>query len=86
MKPKLNSKVYIIGDEEIYIELVGYLGSESFVIDQYEIKIKTEFYYDDYEKTWVNTLKEAKAILQKKIGPDAKIVKLDDDWWGLKEE
>ena len=86
MKPKLNSKVYIIAYEEIYAELVGWLGSESFVIEEYEIKRKTEFYYDDYGKTWVKTLKEAKAILQEMLGKDAKIVRLDDDWWGEEEE
>lgn len=82
MKPNLNSKVYIIDDGDIYMEFVGWLGSASFVIYQYEIKLKTQFYYDDYGKTWVKTLKEAKAILQKKLGPDAKIVKLFDGWWG----
>lgn len=86
MKPKLNSKVYIIAYEEIYAELVGWLGSASFVIKEYEIKIKTEFYYDDYGNTWVKTLKEAKAILKERLGKDAKIVRLDDDWWGEEEE
>lgn len=82
MKPKLNSKVYIVDEEDIYMELVGWLGSTSFVIDQYEIKNESLYFYDDYGKTWVKTLKEAKAILQKKLGPNAKIVKFSDIWWG----
>ena len=84
MKPNLNSKVYIIEDGDIYTEFAGWLGNSSFVIEEYEIKVLTKFYYDDYGKTWVKTLKEAKAILRKKLGPDAKIVKLADGWWGEK--
>ena len=86
MKPKLNSKVWIISDDDIYEEKVAYLGRESFLIEYYAIKIKKEFRYESYGFTWVKTLKEAKAILQKKLGPDAKIVKVEDDWWRVKEE
>lgn len=86
MKPKLNSVVWIIGNNEICKEIVGWLGTTSFVIDHYENRIKSQFYYDDYGSTWVNTLKEAKATLQKKLGPDIKIVKLGYGWLGKELE
>ena len=86
MKPKIGSGVWIIGDNEICMEFVGWFGIQSFVISHYENRIKSEFYYDDYGKTWVNTLEEAKAILQKKFGSDAKIVKLGYRWFGKELE
>lgn len=86
MKPKIGSGVWIIGSKEICLEFVGWLGIESFVIDRYENRIKSKFYYDDYGKTWVNTIEEAKAILQKKLGPYSKVVKLGYGWFGKELE
>ena len=66
MKPKINQKVYVIYQNQIYQETVGYLGEESFIINSYECLVSVEFEYKDYNIVWFRSLEKAKKELLKK--------------------
>lgn len=84
-KPKLNQKVYIIYNDEIYYEKVEYLGEEDFLYDRNYPR-----FYEDYNETWATSFEQAKAILRRNY--DIKKLKLEhhtsfgSEWWSMANE
>lgn len=86
-KPKINQKVYIIYQDEIYYEKVEYIGAEKFFY-----KRDLGRYYEDYNKTWTTSFKQAKAILSRNY--NIKKLKLElltsydggYEWWRIANE
>ena len=67
MKVKIGQQVYTIYTDQIYLEEVAYLGKDSFIVDGYEDKTSSEYYYDDYGVEWFKDLEKAKKALLKKV-------------------
>ena len=88
MKPKIGEKVYRIWQYQIYLETVGYLGSESFIIEDYSYKDDVEYEYSDYGKVWFRDLEKAKKVLRKKFPKKAKVIieQANDEVWEAYEE
>ena len=91
-KPKIGKKVYVLYNQGITVENIGYLGKESFVVEYPTMKYEdaVEWFYEDYNKTWFTHLTRAKnALLReaKEIWPDVefKVVAVDKDRYELEE-
>lgn len=73
MKPKLGQKVYCIMYDDILADKVGYLGKESFIIDDFSEFNKFEsfeWFYNDYGFKWFTKLKDAKESILKDCEPE----------------
>lgn len=93
MKPKLGSEVYVIWDGcQIYLEGVGYIGEDSFIVNGYEYKTDAEYYYDDYNITWFKSFEKAKKVLFKELKRKYPNTKFhleqdgDDVWEAIEDE
>lgn len=68
MKPKIGQKVYCIMDDDILADKVGYIGKESFIIDDFSEFNRFdsfEWFYEDYGFKWFTKLKDAKESILK---------------------
>lgn len=85
MKPKLGKKIYYIFGDGIFVDKVGYLGKESFIIDSFNncvIFETLEWDYDEYNIKWFTSLAKAKEQLRKLFGDQKiKIKKMDASWY-----
>lgn len=88
MKPKIGTIVYCIYTDSITKFKVGYVGKDGFIIDApingevvYEALL---WRYEDFNTTWFKSLKKAESALLEGY-PDAKIKKIDDDYWEIEE-
>lgn len=66
MKPKLGTKVYCIYRDGFFIDTVGYLGKESFIINGFgglTEEDSWEWDYDKYEQNWFTDISKAKSRL-----------------------
>lgn len=66
MKPKLGTKVYCIYRDGFFIDTVGYLGKESFIINGFGGSTEEdswEWDYDKYEQNWFTDISKAKNRL-----------------------
>lgn len=92
MRPTLNRKVYTISPYsfEIYEHKVGYIGKESFIIEDYDsFDSNYEFSFNEYEETWFTSFAKAKAYLKKQfkelnLDEKFKLVEHNDHfgkWW-----
>ena len=97
MKPKIGRTVYCIyyGNyaEAILVKKVGWLGKESFIIEDfsdYENFDSFEWFFKDYGITWFISLSKAKkAIFEQNPDIDKKsyyIEKVYDDYYEVKEK
>ena len=67
MKPSIGRKVYCIYKNEIFEEEVGYLGRDSFIVDDFsELRLfdSLEYFYDEYQLTWFTSKARAKKKLK----------------------
>lgn len=90
MKPKIGRKVYCIYDTGIFVDTVGYIGKDSFIVDSFggcTEEDSWEWYYDDYDEEWFTNLAKAKKALIEKYQPryegKLKVKKFEDDWYAL---
>lgn len=67
MKKKIGTVVYIICDDQICFVKIGYVGNESFIVEDYKICYDEyqEFYFDEYNETWFTSLNKAKQYMRK---------------------
>lgn len=91
MKPAIGKKVYIIYEDTIGLESVGYVGKESFIIEEWSDKLEDaiEYNFEDYGTTWFTNLAKAKKKLledYKEIDVPLKVVQVKDDYWVLQEK
>lgn len=93
MKPKLGRKVYCIYDDGIFVDAVGYIGKNSFIVESVldcTSEDSWEWFYDQYEKDWFTSLSKAKKELlsrfAEKYGDRLKVVKINDEWYELEEK
>lgn len=66
MKPKLGTKVYCIYGDGFFINTVGYLGIESFIISNFGDSTEKdccELYYDKYSQNVFTDISKAKDKL-----------------------
>lgn len=71
-KINIGDVIYAIGDKSIYEEKVAFIGNDIFITElTYGERI--EYSHQEYGKTWLSTLDEAKEIL-KKNNPSGKLV------------
>lgn len=90
MIPKLGQKVYCIYDNDcILVENVGFIGKESFIIENFWEDVyfdSLEWYYENYNDLWFTDLSKAKEKLHeihfKQYGIKGKIVK-HDSWYDI---
>lgn len=89
MKPSIGRTIYCIYQNGINEDNVGYLGKDSFIVDDFSDLRRfdsLEYFYDDYQRTWFTSLPQAKKALLSKLHreyPDSKF-KLKhtcDDYW-----
>lgn len=86
MKPNIGDVVYCIYDGSLAKDKVGYIGKDSFILDEISPSVKLEaccFFYDEYNINWFSTFKEAKTALLSKY-KNAKLKKITDDYWEVK--
>ena len=81
MKPKIGEVVYTLYFDQIYKELVGYLGADSFICEGYVDSYDSVFYYEDYNKDWFRDLEKAKKALIKKYHNKVTVEQIDTDVW-----
>lgn len=93
LKPKLGRTVYCIYDGGIFVDTVGYVGKNSFIVDSFgssTYEDSWEWYYDTYNSDWFTNLAKAKKALLEQMedeyGCEFKIVKVYDDWYEAKEK
>lgn len=97
MKPKIGRTVYCIyygfSDGAISIEKVGFLGEDSFIVEDfsdYREFDSLEWFYKDYQTTWFTSLSKAKKALFEQ-NPDIdktkyKLEKVYDDYYEIQEK
>lgn len=89
MKPSLGKTVYCIYCGEINKETVGYIGKDSFIVEEFSdnrMFDSLEYYYGDYNENWFTSLAKAKAKLLQDYddGQKLKIVTLNENTtWGV---
>ena len=86
MKPKIGEEIYVIIDNSISKECVGYLGADSFVVELYEYVEHSCFDYSHYNKDWFRSLDKAKTELRRRFGRKAKIEQIGYCWWEVVED
>ena len=87
----IGKKVYVIYDDSIELEHVGYIGSKSFIIEDFYNKVEDaiEYFYDDYGQTWFTNFSDAEKQIIKDfdgIITKPKLVKKCDGYWVLEEK
>lgn len=86
MKPKIGTNVYCIYEDSIAKYKVGYIGKNSFIIDELHEDLifnVLEWQFEDYDKQWFTSLAKAKTEICKRY-PNAKLFKRNDDYWAVK--
>lgn len=90
MKPKLGRKVYCIYGTGISVDTVGFLGKDSFIIDDFGPLTESdswEWDYDMYDNEWFTNLSKAKKKLidnyKDKYDGKLKVTKISDIWYAL---
>lgn len=93
MKPKLGTKVYCIYNDGFFVDTVGYLGKESFIINGFGGSTEEdswEWNYDKYGQSWFINISEAKDKLFElyKDEYDAEeseliVKKINEDWYQI---
>lgn len=66
MKPRVGRTVYCIYGNSILVEKVGYVGADSFIIENHWDCLETdsvEWFYKDYGIEWFTSLAKAKKAL-----------------------
>jgi hypothetical protein len=92
MKPKLGRKIYCIYYDGIFVDTVGFIGKESFIINNVGPHTNSdswEWFYNQYEKDWFTSLAKAKKELlsrYKEYGDHLKVIKMNDEWYELSAE
>lgn len=88
LKPKLGRTVYCIYDGGIFVDTVGYLGKDSFIVDSFggsTYEDSWKWNYDDYNSLWFTNLAKAKKALLEKMDNTGthkfKIVQTYPDWY-----
>lgn len=64
--PKLGTMVYCIYDNHILVKTIGWIGVDSFIIDDIRSNVcidSLEWHYYDYGDTWFTDLDKAKEKL-----------------------
>lgn len=77
-KPKIGKKIYTIWKGDIVEDRVEYLGKDGFLIEDYDIKIISGYYYKDYDEKWFTSLAKAKKRCKENFGEVHKIYLLED--------
>ena len=91
MKPKIGRKVYCIYQDGIFVDTVGYLGKESFIVDSINSggteDDSWEWNYEDYNVQWFTSLAKAKKALieryQDRCEGKLKVTQITEDWYAL---
>lgn len=90
---KIGQTVYTIYEGSIEKNKVGFIGKESFIIENFRSGRQwdsIEWDYDGYNESWTFSLTKAKEILLKRYQEiyDAKFIikRLADDYWECWEE
>ena len=86
MKPKRGETIYYLCEDQIIAYTVGYLGEQSFIIDEYGYVITSEFEYSDFNTVWFKNFNKAIAALRKKYGRKIKIEHNVPYMWEVVEE
>lgn len=93
MKPRIGKKVYCVYKNSILVKEVGFLGNESFIVDDYggsTYEDSWEWYYEDYGKEWFTSIAKAKKELRSRAkeeyGVSLKIIKPYDDCYVLEDD
>ena len=86
MKPKIGDAVYTVHWDQIYKEIVGYLGAESFIIEDYCDSYNSEYEYSDYGTIWFKSLEKAMEQLRKNYGRKKIIEQVTSDCWQIYDE
>ena len=87
-KPKLGKTVYCIYNNGIFTDTVGYLGTDSFIVDSFNRctnEDSWEWGFDLYNQLWFTSLSKAKRHLKERLEEEhdrkIKIVKVSEDYY-----
>ena len=88
-RPQIGKKVYVLYNQGISVEEIGYLGKESFIV-KHPTTNAVEWFYEDYNKTWFTHLTRAKNALLREakeiwLDIEFKVVAVDKDRYELEE-
>ena len=92
MKPSIGRKVYCVYQDDLNEEEVGYLGKDSFIVDDFsELRRfdSLEYFYDDYQVMWFTSFARAKKTLLSRLnaahpGLNFTLTKVCDGYWTTK--
>lgn len=91
MKPKLGRKIYCIYGTGILVDTVGFLGKDSFIIDNFGPSTKSdslEWEYNMYDIEWFTNISKAKkkliSMYEDRYEGKLKVTKTSDTWYALK--
>lgn len=83
MKPSVGRKIYVLcwRSAQITSETVGWLGEKTFIVENYQeyFEYAQQYAYEDFNKTWFTSLKQAKKELLR-LNPDCKVVEKFKGW------
>lgn len=92
LKPKLGKTVYCIYNDSIFQDEVGYIGTDSFIVESFggcTYEDSWEWYYDQYNDLWFTSLAKAKKRLREALEDQFdrrfKIVQVDGEYWEAEE-
>lgn len=91
MKPSIGRTVYCLYESDIYKEEVGYLGRDSFIVDDFSDLRRfdsLEWFYEEYQRTWFTSLARAKKFALAKAHRECPNYKFDiiahDDYYTIR--
>ena len=77
-KPKIGKRIYFYFAGEVYECEVGYLGTDSFIIEDYDSRWDVEWFYEDYNEKWFTSLAKCKKACKAEYGEPVDVFLLDD--------
>lgn len=83
--PKVGQTVYVIYDDEIFVEKVYALGKKAFIVSAWkDSAIKSDFFewfYDDVGSSWFTDFESAKEHILSFYDDDYELVEYDKVWY-----
>jgi hypothetical protein len=89
MKPRIGRKVYCVYHDGIFVDAVGYVGKDSFIVESVlsgTNEDSWEWFYEQYGKDWFTSLAKAKKELLSRFeeeGMKLKVFKINDNYYEL---
>ena len=84
----IGTTVYCIYGNSILKHKIGYIGKESFIVEDFNDNVRfdsLEWFFNEFDVCWSFNLSRAKELLintqERYEGGKWKVVKIEDDYW-----